>query len=136
MCLSKAERIKLEKDLVVYKVFRDTREGYYTSPFVGTSWNVGEQKSVDAPWPSFLDEEKTRIGGHAFHSFQRRESAWMLAELRSYLFPSDKYIVAKCIIPKDTPYVFKGYSEVNFDIEDGYASHDLKFVEILEDEDD
>lgn len=132
MCLRKAEKINLEKDLVVYKVFRYNKDGDYVSPFVATSWKVGEQKSIDAPWPSFLDEENTVIGGYAFHSFQRRESAWALADLHGYLYPSDKYIVAKCIIPKETLYVFKGYSEVGLDIENGYASHDLKFVEVVE----
>jgi len=56
MCLSKITKFPLKKNNIYYAVGYLTRTGRFTTPYFGSSWEVGETKKAEAvpflPYPS------------------------------------------------------------------------------------
>lgn len=136
MCLSNSEKIKTEEDITVYKTFckvQTEQVCYYYTPFMGYPWDMGELKSIEKKCPHYEHNDSSRIGGDAFHSFKDKEGALALREYLIRVFgdaDNRTFCICKCVIPKDTLYVYKGLSDVSVNRKaDSYASHDLQLVE-------
>ena len=150
MCLHYSKLITPEEDITVYKVLvKQTyhyrpetpyevlaKEPYlntletppYTvffSPYHGAEWEIGVRKKAtrNEEFKATLLECALSTGlvsCGAFHSFRDKCDAQNEA---CYLkgITSDDLVIAKCIIPKDSFYVFEGYYSNNA----CYASSDL-----------
>ena len=104
----------------------------FFSPYHGTEWEMGVRKRTtrnEESKAALLESARSTgmIGGGAFHSFRDKCDAQSEA---CYLkgITSDNLVIAKCIIPKDSLYVFEGYYSNNA----CYASSDLIVEEVEE----
>jgi len=159
MCLTKAKLIKTENDIVCYKVLK-IRSGKLLSPIIGRDFHqITYEYELNRTelqpyyiYPEYrIQSEKEymgkkfkkssiTIGNGAFHSFKYERSAFKYAKRLSYdsfyatEFPGDicQYIVVKCIIPKNSKYIYKG--KISGEHMIGYASSAITPIEIVKNE--
>lgn len=109
MCLIATTNIRIAKrSIICYKLLNRDWQGNLTSPYRYTSYEMGETKTV--PYFTDLHDRKIRkrkkftginAGLHAFSTLQRARQSKL-----SY------YVIAKCSIPKGTPYIRGTYNEI------------------------
>lgn len=123
MCLNKAVRIKPEEDIVCYKLFykRDSDNTLY-SLYRRSPYKLNNTKNTCAENPKiYCSGFSYHIEGNALHSFANYEDA------KKYKSKYHKAIIVKCIIPKNSKYIYEGvFSDVK-----SYASQKIKPIEIL-----
>lgn len=132
MCLRLAVEIKHDEDIVCYKCLEISKPFIYPyaafSPIFKTRWEFGVTKSIGMPKKAFICNQARksnpdRILGDAFHSFACFDDAYHYALYHGLS-------VFKCIIPKDTNYVFKGFQMAHDVSVVGYASEKLRVQSI------
>lgn len=152
MCLTKAKLIKTKNDIVCYKVLKlvssSTPNKFY-SPIIGRDFHqipyayelnrTELQPSCIAP---AIKSKKgvISVANGAFHSFKYERSAFNYAKRLSYdtFYASElngkmcQYVVVKCIIPKDSRYIYKG--KISGEHMRGYASSAITPIEIVKNE--
>lgn len=123
MCLIPKESAKIaEEDIVVYKVLSKRLDGFYTSPFMGAVYQIGELKIANIKYdkrPSqfYYCESYRTIITEGLHAYTTEASAVFM----SFYLPI-KTFVAKAIIPKGAMYVLGQGNEI--------VSTQLKLIEI------
>jgi predicted small secreted protein len=125
MCLNNAVRIRQTKDIVCYKVLRIYKDSVMFSPYyTAKSWKLGKTETLrrNAPDMTVYEDGIRKIHGGAYHSYIN------VNEIEKAYFIDSRYAVCKCIIPKNSKYVYKGISSNGTQ---GYASQKLKPIEIL-----
>ena len=130
MCLWHAVRIKSEEDIICYKLFykRDSNNILY-SLYRRSVYELNHIKNTRAENPQiycseFLGVKTYHIEGSALHSFANYEDAKKYKKECKY----HKAIIVKCIIPKNSKYIYEGvFSDVK-----SYASQKLKPIEIIQ----
>lgn len=141
MCLKFPNKINLEKDLTVYKIFAvKSDSNVLCSPFYRNYvWKKNKVYSTNTNEPiitsvcySLEDAVNyTIIEGNAFHSYMKLQDALNVKNLlnKNYTLTKDAFlIVCKCIIPKDSNFVYRGISSYVV----SYASEKLKIIETVE----
>lgn len=147
MCLYFSKRMPIDGDITCYKVLLTyKRENWFGSPFVSNMWKLGETKQIKdsyfLPYDLYHDvrlrtSQKIDVG--AYHTFKNKEDAIALLDrIRNMIIvgrikdPS-RYVLAKCTIPKDSKYVFRGKCNITYNNQvDGYASEKLRVDEIID----
>jgi len=153
MCLYQSKKIEKEdfKGILCYKVLYLLSDGSLHSPFYDYEWELGKTKCIEGKWelpgvfsknPNEVVELSMRVSGNidnfAFHTFKNLKDAVCLAEDR-YIAPvvrdgavkSTKAVVAECLIPSDTEYVFEGSAPCVSHYVEGYASQSLTIIRIM-----
>lgn len=101
MCLTTRNSIPIiaKKDIICYKIYNKTEEGYLSSPYLG----------YIASMQNFTKLESTPISNgcaylinNGFHSFKHLKDA--KHEIKWYPFIYKNNIIYKCIIPKGSKY--------------------------------
>ena len=133
MCLQGAKQIKQKKELVCYKLLRKEGE-LYTSPFKYKEWIKDKTYTASFDAEVYLTNiicEDGAIRSGAFHSFKKRKDAVDYSRV-IYWIPPSELCVARCIIPENNGYLYKGGVEVysTDGMLEGYASEKLKIVDI------
>jgi len=109
MCLTKANLIKPTKDLVCYKILRKgVVPNFFSSPYFGYLYKLGLlEKKYPVKIPGYKNPftNETTIEGDAFHSFKTLQGA---KRVKQYVNYSEDYVIVKCIIPKDSTYIYEG----------------------------
>ena len=130
MCLNGIKRIYPETDITVYKVFRVCKlgePGMYCSPYYRFNWVTNKVYETGKNEPVIF---ASGAYGDCFHSFDTEDSAeecavyFKSSPTRVLITPSwknDKYVVKKCLIPKDSKFVYEG----TYDYHKCYASEKL-----------
>lgn len=150
MCLYYANKINLEEDLTVYKVFLEELRVFYTmkktiiSPYTGFEWEIGKIYEIKKFEPKlkiiqtktlkdahFITTEEKQVYGDAFHSYATIEGAQTLYNtiLNDYGLGKD-IAIYECVIPKNSHFVYTGHFVNCSDIE--YASEKLKVIKKIE----
>ena len=137
MCLHRVKEIHQEGEVTCYKLFITGDDGKLHSPiYFQTTWEIGETKTAEFPKRSGnnLIDEYSCISSGAFHSFRYKEDAAEYYHSNIDLVPFYRIRVAKCIIPEDNAYLYRGDVSMAYvgSALDGYASQKLKVVEILD----
>ena len=125
MCLNNVKRVRQTKDIVCYKVLRIDNDSVMFSPYYAAkSWKLGRTETLRRNAPDRTVDENGiyKIHGGAYHSYVN------VNEIEKSYFLHSRYAVCKCIIPKNSKYVYKGISSNGTQ---GYASQKLKPIEIL-----
>lgn len=137
MCLEKAVLINPKKDITCYKICREmeslTGKCYYVSPFMGYVYELGKLATNKGKYVNVYDDNDGRflITSNAFHSFKTLKGAQgMMKEMLSKNF---RYKIVKCIIPKESNFVYEGI----FNVYKGkkytsYASQQLLPISVVE----
>lgn len=102
MCLTKAKRIRFKKDIVCYKMLLIDYNFDLYSPYQHEKYFIGETKVIDSGVPNFIDNA---ITGNAIHTYKYKRTAIRIAKQCYY----SECCIVKCIIPKNSEYVYKGY---------------------------
>ena len=101
-----------DRDIVVFKSFDRVNSTCLASPYMSTKWNIGETKTVgsfgddDNPRRRFqkkLPKYETIQIGRGLHAYQLKSTALRIGY-------GD--VVARCIIPKGTPYIIGSYGDI------------------------
>ena len=101
MCLDKARKVNLKRNIRCYKVLEyDSLRKKLYSPFQYEDYDIGETKEINAICPDIYSSGD--IHGNAYHTYKRKRDA--IRECRDW----GRFCVVKCIIPKDSKYVYKG----------------------------
>ena len=139
MCLYNPQEVKLEEDLVVYKVFTRAVDGYHTPYYQDPArpWEARRMKE-DRPVDELIHESPPGTGfppyilGGGFHSFETREEAdrecdWLNT---NWAYGAKEYFVGKCVIPADSSFVYRG----EYDCQEmwSYVSEKLMLVEVFD----
>jgi hypothetical protein len=131
MCLVRAKLITPEEDIVCYK-FLKVEGDKYLSPYQYREYKLGRTLSLkrnNLPLVADIHGRTPMIYKGAFHSIKLLKVAKEYAKSSSDWSTGQKYdmIVMKCIIPKNSNYVYKGI----FNGSQGFASQKIKPVEIV-----
>ena len=134
MCLQKAKQIKQKGEVVCYKVLakKDSADSTaYYSPFMGQLWEKDKTYTAYSAFSNtgiINDDGAIRSG--AFHTFKKRKDVVEYSRSIYWVHPSD-LCIARCVIPEDNGYLYKGQVEYYSNITlEGYASEKLKIVDI------
>lgn len=131
MCLFDPKQIKLNEDITVYKVLIQDSEKL-TSPYYPYDWELNKEYKInDKPVIRDYALYKT-ISGNTFHTFKnfddaRNERIEILPAFEVYP-PNLKIVIAECIIPKSSEYVYEG----TFGNAQAYASSSLIIKKIID----
>ena len=140
MCLEKAIQIKPEKDIICYKicVFAENR---FFSPFYYFPYLLGKVEKIGKMGPEIYssysaDSEMVAIQGDSFHSFKTLRGAKGALEIikkKSGTSTTTNYVILKCVIPKDSKYVYEGlyYPDTDNKKYVSYASQQIMQIEAL-----
>jgi len=141
MCLEHSKRIFPKKDIKVYKVImRDPFNDELCSPLYVQNWEIGvaqRTKTYDANRSTIYnlsDYENMMVGGNAFHSFKKKSDAKRYAEaIAANRNGNTSYevVLARCTIPKESIYTYKGDVSLGGLWMDGYASQALVIDEVI-----
>ena len=129
MCLTNATKITPQEDIECYKVFKVNRkelDSDLLSPRQDKKWRLGRTEMLRRIEPiRYVNQlHQYTVEGGAYHSYQT------LNDVYADYFDNPGYVVCKCIIPKDSKYVYSGLN--NRDEESkGYASQKLKPIEFV-----
>lgn len=129
MCLTNAVKITPKEDIECYKVFKVNRkvlDSDLLSPRQDKKWKLGRTETLRRIEPiRYVNQlHQYTVEGGAYHSYQT------LNDVYSDYFHYPGYVICKCIIPKDSKYVYSGLN--NRDEESkGYASQKLKPIEFV-----
>ena len=132
-----------EKDIICYKIMKTAvysglkTDGLFFSPYMNMGWEIGNEYDHDGA--NFEDlplnyEHRTKLykwENGFFHTFKSLTGAiyhthWV-NEHNTFGVPC---VVMKCVIPKGTEY-YEGDGAFNCYREDGYASRNIKTVEVV-----
>ena len=147
MCQLHSKKIEINVPIKCYKVlvknpkFFLEGEKKFLSPYYDREqWEEGEKHSIynsKSPLsmflPSLVDSEG-KINGGAYHSFKNYVDAEDFADKLHYFTdtPYANMVIAECIIPPDTDYVYEGESFSSVaELVPSYASHDIILKEII-----
>ena len=153
MCLYQSKKIEKEdfKGILCYKVLYLLSDGSLHSPFYDYEWELGKTERIENGWeiPGFVSMKPKEvlaanikvhgnITNFAFHTFKNLKDAVYLAE-DCYIAPvvrdgevkTTKAVVAECLIPSDTEYVFEGTAPCVSHYAEGYASQSLTIIRIM-----
>lgn len=131
MCLINAKKITTQEDIVCYKILRvnpnELDSDMWSPYFKHKIWKIGRTETLKRDEPDIFyygdyDEKKISVGSGAYHSYQNIHNMPVEFFLRS------EYVVCKCIIPKSSKYIYKGFVNGNGI---GYASQKLKPIEFV-----
>lgn len=136
MCLTNAERIYPEKDIVVYKfIVREPdpmKKWRYRSPFYKQYWKPEEREDSKGPVEKDLMFEGKKdcwsnliINGNAFHAFAHIGDAMRYAKEWAW-YNGVETAVGEFVIPKDSAEVYVGGNSLQTTIE-SYASTSMIF---------
>ena len=151
MCLYTCHRIEPKEDITCYKIvvtYKNIKDTY-GSPFHVKRWRLGETCSI--PKHQYETEPVVKyfkkgwqgsfsmIKGAAFHTYKRQEDAiYVLSMFRNNVIVGmakerDRYVLAKCTIPKNSKYIFEGECSSPYITQpEGYASEQLRVDEIID----
>lgn len=142
MCLRRCNKIKVEQDIVCYKVVCVKLEDcLYTSPFKkSTLWEFGKMKEIKNLTRKNISLYKQqilqnnymyRIDGCSYHSFKEKDDAVKFIK-KGYIKNNwKKYAVLECKIPKNSKYIFEGdFETITEEPIRSYASQKLKPIKI------
>ena len=128
-----------DEDIVCYKIMKtslDEEKGYF-SPYMDTMWEIGKEYNHDSLNYEELPLHYGRSSGeYAFsvgyyHSFKNITDAIAHTNLANHRMTFGSIcVVMKCVIPKGTEY-YEGDGAFNCYREDGYASRNIKTVEVV-----
>ena len=123
-------RLNRNEDITVYKIMRQDENGNLHSLYYNYEWPVGEVQAIndkaDIREHRYMGFNHTSVNGNAFHSFMDKEQAKDYAiEQFARLFAGTKYVLAECVIPADSKFVYLGAFNYS---DDSYASEKLKVV--------
>ena len=126
-------KLNCEEDITVYKVLGVDEDGVLRSPIRKFKWQVGETMATNEK-PEikeyhYLGFSSVSVEGNAFHTFKEKEVAREYAIAKSKIFNFNKMVVAECVIPADSKFVYLG---VFNNTDDSYASEKLKVVNVEE----
>ena len=129
MCLTNIEKITPQEDIVCYKVFKVNRkelDSDLLSPCQDKKWKLGRTETLRRIEPiRYVNQlHQYTVNGGAYHSYQT------LNDVYANYFDNPRYVVCKCIIPKDSKYVYSGLNNCDEESK-GYASQKLKPIEIV-----
>jgi len=150
MCLYNAKAVINHDDLICYKVLgggfhEGTLQNIDTLNYPQVHYEIGKTKSIDYKRLKtgvlkydLKNKETPYISNSAYHSFTNIDDAIDFAKKNIWL---KKYIV-KCIIPKNSAYVFEGeityynyweilHGDTHEYVYSGYASQKIKPIEII-----
>ena len=146
MCLDRIKKLNQKKDIICYKVFHSVVNDYggfsMLSIIRDYPYEMGAVHSTNTDFPEIKyikyngPNKKPYIRGNSFHSFKTLYGAKKFAKLfagRNDTMPekSKAILVAKCIIPSDSNFTYKGrFIESDFNLR-SYASEKLKPIEIV-----
>lgn len=130
MCLMNPMKLNRGEDITVYKVLGQDENGGLHSPIHNFDWVVGETASIDdkAVFKEYhyFNYTATSVEGNAFHSFREKETAEQYLRSKEGVFCKyKKFVVAECVIPADSKFVYLGAYNTG---DDSYASEKLKVV--------
>lgn len=150
MCLDYAKRINkiFKRNITCYKILCCKETSYYFnyisnekcmrvskptyemySPFYGATYYFTQPNEVPhSPeiMPMYYNKKKYSVEGNAIHTFKRKKDAIEEIENNPFL-SSQKTMVVKCTIPKNSSFVYKGKYGNNT----AYASQKLKLNKIV-----
>lgn len=126
-------KLSREEDITVYKVLGVDEDGVLHSPIRKFEWQVGETMATDEKpimkEHHYFGFNTTSVEGNAFHSFREKEVAREYAVAKSKIFKFNKIVIAECVIPSDSKFVYLGAFNKS---DDSYASEKLKVVSVEE----
>ena len=132
MCLTNSVKITPHKDIVCYKVFcvnRKVLDSDLLSPNKMKKWKLGRTETLrrnDAVrFKSRYENREYVVEGGAYHSYQT------LNDVSATYFVNPRYVICKCIIPKNSKYIYSGLNNRNEESR-GYASQKLKPIEFVQ----
>jgi len=149
MCLidyKKIDTSKRKRGIKCYKVL-ETTYGTFDSPLFGDhdgghAWTIGEIREIEAETPWLTDTYRSNpttdfyapcITGDGYHTCKTLKSVKEYLKWLNGHGSIRKFVIAECMIPKDTKYVYEGTAVVSSDDEGypGYVSQSLKIVKLL-----
>lgn len=125
MCQVNSVRINQENDIVCYKVFRKKLfSNKLYSVFQDFTWKVNKVHAIHSYVPNINYHRE--IYSNAFHSFQSLDGAQELCACKNKesILVFSKYVVYECIIPKNSKFVYSGYTMLK-DYTASFASEKL-----------
>ena len=135
MCLRKAVPYKSEKDIIGYKVLAHrSSSGWYSSLTDKYYFYKTDGTENKARGELKYDAELKTVGEGALHMFKKKIDAVRYCRTLSKNTNRKNYVIAKCEIPKDCGYVFRGIQSFcdyfnEYDVT-GYCGEKMKILEI------
>lgn len=101
MCLITRNSIPIiaKKDIICYKIYNKTEEGYLSSPYLGY---IASMQNFTELEPNPIGSDHKYIINKGFHSFKHLKNAKLDVQFYPFLYTDN--IIYKCIIPKGSKY--------------------------------
>ena len=136
MCLFDPKQITTDKDIVCYKILKKINDDTYVSPYYGgksKKWILNKTKKIKTKTINIHDEYIIKyIEENVLHSLKTIMDAMHYSNDIICAVPNyNDYFLFKCVIPKSSKNIFEGYCSGNLYNPNGYASTELKPIEII-----